>query len=281
MKILITGVNGFVGKELYKHLEVKHEVFGIFRSGECPMRNCYKSDLTDESACIRVFKEKLSKLDLIIHLAGRTASASNASDTSVLSENVSIAKNIATLAKSAEIKHFINFSSSSVYPNVTGVFDESSVIDPSPNSDCIYGLSKYNSEILLKYMFAGTGIHLTNLRVAMIHGEGMDKTRLIPVFENELKEKNSITVFGDGERYINQISTEKLKVYLDHFIANPVNDTINVAEETITLLELAKRIMAQQGRSDSKLILKPEGNRNKFKLNTSKLKSLLDQQQNA
>ena len=56
MRILITGVNGFVGKHLYIDLIKVHEVIGIYNSGNKVFENCFKVDLTNKIEIDDFFK---------------------------------------------------------------------------------------------------------------------------------------------------------------------------------------------------------------------------------
>ncbi len=276
MKILITGVNGFAGKVLYKYLSQQHEAAGIYNSGKAMFGNCFKVDLTKEAETIQVIgKAGGGSIDAIVHLASQTANTGNVNDLSVLFNNAAISKNIALAAREYAVKQFVNLSSSSVYPNIDGVFHENSSINPALNSDGIYGLSKYNSEVILDYFLSKTEIEITHLRTAMIIGEEMESTRLIPVIENEIVEHNTVTLFGKGERLLNLIRVEKLAEYVSFFLSHPSHNIVNIAEECLSVFDLAKRIIVQKGNAETKIILKEEGNRSKFILDIQKLKKIM------
>ena len=277
MKIFITGVNGFVGKNLYKFLSSKHEVVGFYNSGNSLFENCIKVDLKNEQATMKAFQEAAQGDEImVLHLASQTASANNLYDNELVNTNTRIAKNIALAIKSINVKFLVNLSSSSIYPNIDGVFDELSTLDPSQNSDCFYGLSKFNSEVILNFILSNSSTSILHLRAGIIHGEGMDNTRLIPVFEKELIEKNSITLYGNGIRLLNLIKVENLIKYFHFFIQNPSSGIINLADECISVLTLAERIILEKGNTDSKIVLKDVGNKNQFVLDTTKIKSLVD-----
>lgn len=276
MNILITGINGFVGKTLQKKLKPTHHVIGIYRSGEILDNDCYKVDLLSEENVLNFCNNYTGKkVDVIVHLASNTANANNLKDISVINDNATLSKNVTELAKKMRVKHIINLSSSSIYPNINGVFNELSVPNPSVNSDCLYGLSKYNAEIIINYFLANTGICITHLRSSIIYGAGMNTTRIIPVLQREIQENNSVTLHGNGERFFNLIKVETLVAYINYFVDNPTNDVFNVSEEYISLLQLAKKLIADSGKSSVKIILKPEGNKSQFKLDTTKLTTLV------
>lgn len=274
MRILITGVNGFVGQTLYRHLSLEHDVLGIYHSNKKEFENCFKVDLTSEKETESFFKSQRN-IDVIVHLASKRAAADNLNDISLLTVNSNIAKHVALGAKYISVGSLINLSSSSVYPNVDGVFDESVIPDPSPNADCIYGLSKYNSEVVFNYFLHTSSIKIAHLRCSMIHGSGMDEKHLLHVLEKELEQNNSITLFGNGERLINIISVHQLVEYITFFVKNPYHGIVNVSEECISVLDYGKKIIGRYPAGQKKLVLKAEGNKNKFRLDFKKLQILI------
>ena len=58
MKVLITGVNGFIGSNIYEELKSKHEILGVSQSKTSKICNQYIScDLTDKEALEEVIKK--------------------------------------------------------------------------------------------------------------------------------------------------------------------------------------------------------------------------------
>jgi hypothetical protein len=109
----------------------------------------------------------------------------------------------------------------------------------------------------------------------MVYGEGINKSRIWPVMEAELKEKNTITVFGNGKRLINQINIHALVSIVKKFVEKDIPGIYNVNEETISLGDLAKRIIFQKGNAESKIVLVEKGNSYQFKVDSAKLQSVL------
>ncbi|MCH5686525.1 NAD-dependent epimerase/dehydratase family protein [Niabella sp. W65] len=126
-------MNGFVGQHLFHFLqEKKYEVYGIYKSGSAISENCYKADLSNREETYRLINVTLKdKVDVLIHTASVIANADNLDDLAVVFQNTAIAKNIADSIQSSGIKQLINFSSSSVYPNVDGLFTEKAVPNPA------------------------------------------------------------------------------------------------------------------------------------------------------
>ena len=117
MKILIIGVSGFIGKSIYKNLNKYYDVFGISRS-LLDLKNCFKVDLSKYDD-LKLFFRK-NDFDIIINLASRMANKNNLNDFSLLEDNLIISKNLIKVLQNKEDTYFINFSSSAVYPNISG-----------------------------------------------------------------------------------------------------------------------------------------------------------------
>lgn len=165
------------------------------------------------------------------------ATSNNIKDFNLIEDNLLMTKNLINILEGGKTSYLINFSSSAVYPNISGLFDENSKVDTSVNLDCLYGLSKFNNEILFNYFLKD--IKVVNLRVGYVYGDNMDKSRIHKIIENELKEKNKITIWGNGKRSFPQISLTSLtSIVIDLIIKQP-SGIYNVAEENISLLNLA------------------------------------------
>ncbi|MES2808652.1 MAG: NAD(P)-dependent oxidoreductase [Bacteroidota bacterium] len=272
-KVLITGVNGFIGQALYNKLSSLYAVYGSSRNNIHNIANWLYLDLSVKPEVNLFFKE--NKFDVIIHLATVLANKDNARDVSVFNDNLKIHTNLAEALDDYTGCHLINFSSSAVYPNLTGSFSEMDEINPSVNSDGLYGLAKFAGEMVFKAILPKQIVQL-HLRTGFVYGEGMNNSRIHPMFEQELGEHNFITVFGDGLRTIPQIEIESLCKRIQYFITNCVAGTFNFADENISLKLLAQRIIDRHGNEQSYIKCKEEGNRQEFKLNLQKLNLLFN-----
>lgn len=271
MKIIIIGVSGFIGKNLFQSLNSKYDVYGLSRS-KVDLKNCIQLDLYKEKDVCEYFLK--NNFDIVIQLASLMASHDNLRHSDLLLNNLKIQFNLIKALKNHKSSFFINFSSSAVYPNISGDFSENDIIDSSSNNDCLYGLSKFNSEILFKF-FLKNNFDILNLRLGYVYGDNMDKTRIHKVFENELKNKNTITLWGNGVRILPQISIDFLIKNILTFIEKPISGTFNLAEENISLERIAKNIIKKNGNISSKILYLRNGNTEKFKMNLSKIRSVL------
>jgi len=277
MNILLTGAGGFIGSHLYKELNSEHKVFRVFYpSGYIEGQNSFSVNLTNIAAVNKLIKDlsKQQKIDAIIHLASAMASSDKIDDVRLLNKNILITDNVINIARLVNPKIFINFSSMAVYPNISGTFSEDSLPMPQKNPDCIYGLSKYCSEVMIDFLLRNKNIRIVHLRISQVHGNGMRTDRIIPVMLKELKETNTITVYGDGERTSNFINVDKLVKEVSFFLQEDISGIYNLGDQNILYLELAQELIDEYGDKDSKIHKEPQGNKEKFRLDISKLNSM-------
>lgn len=164
MKILITGVHGFVGSNLVKALSKEHIIYGldIISPTKEGVRYTFSWDFLD---C----EDGIPEVDAIIHLAGKAHDTKNEAAADVYFKvNTELTKKIYDYFLKSKAKKFIFFSTAKAAADkVEGVLTEDVV--PSPVGP--YGESKIAAE---KYIQE----HLANdkqvyiLRPCMIHGPG-------------------------------------------------------------------------------------------------------------
>jgi len=202
------------------------------------------------------------------------ASPGQTENVELLQDNIAITENIITIAKLFKPSVLIHCSSMAVYPNISGTFSEDSVPGPQKNPDCLYGLSKYCAEVMIDFLLRKENIRIVHLRISQVHGKGMQEDRIIPVMLKELQESNTITVYGDGERTSNFIEISKLTKELQFFLKNDVTGVYNIGDQNISYVELAQTLIEQHGDNNSIISKKPQGNKEKFMLDMSKLNSI-------
>lgn len=278
MDILVTGANGFIGKHLCKFLENSHNVFRVVRQNNDNSANTFEADLTDEKSVEELSQSlKGQKIDIVIHLASKLANADQNEDEQIriLLDNIAITKNMVSLIKEIKPQKLINFSSMAVYPNIDGIFNEESQIKMSGNAECMYGLSKFCSENIFDFLLKNENLIISHLRVAQVYGEGARQDRIMSIMKQELEEKNTITVFGNGERQSNFINVNKLMNFVNYFIENDIHGIYNVGDESLSYLQLAEKIIQSEDMSNVEIIKKTEGSKPLFQLDISKFKDIV------
>jgi nucleoside-diphosphate-sugar epimerase len=149
MKILVTGANGLVGKELTKKLKSKkHTIIEFNKSNG-------KNILNEKT-----LQKEMKSVEVVIHLAGLL----NGNDDEVWQTNVIGTKNVINCAIKNKVKKFIFLSSTGVYGSLNQMITETT----SKKPENIYEKSKAEAEnIILNYQ---EEINVNILRSAMILG---------------------------------------------------------------------------------------------------------------
>ena len=189
MRILISGVKGFIGKNLLNHLK-QYDLIGLGRNEE--LINGTKIYST----------KKLSKIpfepDIIILCHAAVASGSNSiSNDELFESNVSLTKEILKKFRNSFI---IYLSSCSIYKiDQNKVVKENSEIDPNSS----YSISKLWGE---KLSFQRENAVI--LRLSSVYGPSMKANTIIPNYINSALSKKVIEVWGKGVRYQNYIHVD-------------------------------------------------------------------------
>ena len=122
LRILLTGANGLVGKNLKKNLLKKN--FKNFTTSKKDLNLLYYNKI-DKFL-------KNNKINFIIHAASKVGGILDNSVYRIeyLTNNTLINNNIITCAYKNKIKYFLNIGSSCMYPaNVSGYLDENMIND--------------------------------------------------------------------------------------------------------------------------------------------------------
>ena len=171
MKILITGIHGFVGQNLVKTLSSDHDLYGLSSSNE-QMESVKKIFTWDQ-----LDKGEVPTPDAIVHLAGKAHDTKNLAGADIYFQvNTELTKKIFNyFSPHKEIKKFIFFSSvKAAADKVPGNILTEEVV-PAPIGP--YGESKIKAENyildnLLNNPDIYTGREAIILRPCMIHGPG-------------------------------------------------------------------------------------------------------------
>lgn len=169
MKILITGVHGFVGSNLVEALKKEHTIYGldIISPVKDGVRFTFSWDFLDKP-------NEIPDIDAIIHLAGKAHDTKNKSAADVYFKvNTELTKKIYDYYLKSKAKKFIFFSSvKAAADRVEGEYVDENVV-PSPKGP--YGESKIAAEEYIRSkederIKACKETYI--LRPCMIHGPG-------------------------------------------------------------------------------------------------------------
>lgn len=164
MKILITGVHGFVGSNLVVALSKEHEIYGL------DIIAPEKEDVVKTYSWEDLDAGRVAEVDAIVHLAGKAHDTKNQAAAEVyfkVNRDLTIKMYDYFLAHDS-IKKFVFFSTAkAVADKVEGVLTENVI--PAPVGP--YGESKIAAEkYILAHMPEGKDVYI--FRPCMIHGPG-------------------------------------------------------------------------------------------------------------
>lgn len=165
MRILITGIHGFVGSNLVEYLRGAHELYGldIIAPVKEGVVRTYSWDELDE--------DEMPQVDAVIHLAGKAHDTKNKSAAEVYFRvNTGLTQKIYDWFLAGGASKFVFFSTAKAAADkVEGVLTEDVV--PTPVGP--YGESKIKAEdYILSYMPVSADKSVYILRPCMIHGPG-------------------------------------------------------------------------------------------------------------
>lgn len=187
MKVLVTGVTGFIGSHLCEYLLKKGmRVVGIDKK--------MNSNLLELN-----LKSLLDGVQIVFHLAAQTGVQSSwGKDFRDYSDdNILATQKLLEACRGSSIHKFIYASSSSVYGDTNDIpMREGSALCPiSP-----YGVSKLAGEHLCSLYYKNFGISTVSLRYFTVYGERQRPDMAFYRFFKWALEDKPLTIYGDGEQ---------------------------------------------------------------------------------
>ncbi|WP_243114989.1 NAD-dependent epimerase/dehydratase family protein [Paraclostridium sordellii] len=227
MKVLITGVNGFIGSNIYEGLKDEFDVLGISQSSESKIcKNYISCDLTDKDKLEEVIKSN-NDIDIIIHCAALAHNKGNdLSKDRFMKVNYEVSKDLVDLSnKYLSLKKFIFLSTISVYGERIDkdVYVETDKCYPkSP-----YAIAKRKSE---EYIEMNCKAPYYILRLAPVYS---DEFRLNIKRRTELKGINYIV--GDGSNKLSLCNVSNIVISVYDMISDKVdkNGIYNIADQEV------------------------------------------------
>lgn len=280
MNVLVTGANGFIGKGLVRTLAGRGDsACGIY-SKQVPAGDHtrgFHCDLSRRESVDGILSELLEgEWDCVVHLASVLCNDTT-DDEQVFDTNLQITRNLIRICRGIRPKQLVHASSMAVYPNLSGTYSENSVVRPSENAEGMYGLSKLCAENLFDHQLRNDGIAILHLRLAQVWGDGMRPDRIMSIMARELEESGKITVFGNGERVSNFIHIDRVLAAIAGLLGREGGSGVfNLGHESLSYLDLARRVAAAHGNSDEVITKVEHGSRARFVLDTTKFEEQFD-----
>ena len=251
MKILITGVAGFLGSHIAdKLIDNGHEVLGIDNLSGGYIENVNKDVnlLVEDLKNYELINSFFEGVDIVIHAACTAYEGLSVfSPYFVTSNTYEITSSTLSASINKNIKKFIYLSSMSRYGTQDSVpFIES--MTPKPQDP--YGIAKYASELTVKNLCETHGIKYTILVPHNIIGPRQkydDPYRNVAsIMTNRILNGKPPIIYGDGNQkrcfsFIDDV-VDPILLACDLNTANGMTINVGPDDQFITINELAKNI---------------------------------------
>lgn len=231
--VLITGVTGFVGRNIAGRLCREHKVYGIGRHPRPEKIDCDEYDqvdLSDEEA-VTNYAEGHS-FDHIVHCA---ASLSFNDTKSLFDTNITGVCNVLHIAAMTGCRSIVYISSLPLIgvPSVLPI-TETHPVNPTTS----YHLSKFIGELLLQNSH---DVRTVSLRIPSPIGPGMPGNKILPVFIKNCMCGSPIELLGQGGRTQNYIDVRDIAQAVELAVSSNCKGVYNVASDrSVSNLELAQ-----------------------------------------
>lgn len=166
--ILITGASGFIGGRMFKALRSEGAVFRTISRTPIECAGAVAADLADKVSLVRA----CSGVSCVFHCAGYAhafASFSGTDEAMHWKVNFEGTRNLLAAAAQAGVRCFVNLSSVKAMAEPGDMCaDEEFPGEP----ETAYGKSKRAAEEIVLSIGKQSGMHVVNLRLAMVYGAG-------------------------------------------------------------------------------------------------------------
>ena len=210
MKVLLTGVAGFIGSHMAERLMAEgHAVVGVDALTDYYAPELKRANLAAiEGEALELVEGDLNRLDLgsllegvdtVFHLAGQPGVRASWGENFgiYLDQNVRATQRLLEACREASIGRFVYASSSSIYGDAER-FPTTEEDLPAPISP--YGVTKLAGEHLSRLYYRAYGLPTVALRYFTIYGPRQRPDMAFNRFIAAALEGRPVTVFGDGEQ---------------------------------------------------------------------------------
>ncbi|MHB1867363.1 MAG: NAD-dependent epimerase/dehydratase family protein [Nitrososphaerales archaeon] len=192
MRVLITGINGFVGKHLSEYLRNKgFDIIGLDITAGTDLQG----DISDRNFVFNVLAKQ--NFDAVIHLAALADIKKTTEDPySTYTVNCFGTLNLLEVASRKNVERFLYASSANVY----GVPADRPATEATPfNPRLPYDYSKVVSETLVRSYSIHKKLKISITRSWLLFGEWEPQTRAVPRFVRACLAGQKIPLYNSGQ----------------------------------------------------------------------------------
>lgn len=213
MRILITGINGFIGSHLSQALiDNGYRVSGTVRS----KNNCLNAEINYHiipDLCVTDYNVLTKGYDIVVHLSALVHQLSSLDINSYMDQNYEVTLSLARSCVFNRVSKFITISSSHVYEGLNQPFKENRILNPqSP-----YAQSKYKATQMLSSIFTDSDMLWYVIRPPLVYGKGV-KGNLRKLSKLVIRMK--FVPFGQALSLRSYVAVQNLCGFILHLICN-------------------------------------------------------------
>ena len=241
--ILITGANGFVGKQVMKNLLDQQSHFRIVvRNDSAIQLNntdnvevIKTSNLFDEDQVW--WQEKLQGVDTVLHLAWY-AEPGHYLNSAINIECLTGSIKLANACVNVGIRKFVGIGTCFEYDVSEGYLSTKTPLSP----ETIYAAAKASTYFSLRNLFSLGNVDFAWCRLFYLYGEGEDSRRLVP-YLNEKLSKGEPAKLSSGNQIRDYLDVAEVAIKLLDVATSDLKGPINICSGVpITVKELANKI---------------------------------------
>lgn len=266
LSILLTGATGFIGSHLITELTGKgFGVAAIVRNKDKLKTN--KSLKIVEANLLTEYFSPRGKWDVLVHLADIMPGKKTTYFLENLTMNLNLIKNV---VYKGLVKRIIYASTIDVYGKPKYLpMDENHPIEP----ESYYAATKACNERLLMIASKEKNIPLCILRLSHVYGPGDVPLKAIPIFMENIKSREPITIYGDGSDRRDYVYVKDILDAIAAALHFKNSCVYNVATgESHTLLEVVHTIEQKLQRKVKIVFKKRRNEKTEIEININKIK---------
>lgn len=264
MKVLVTGITGFIGGYIFDKLNLRNdiEVIGVARRKIDKYKN-YNNIIYCDLAEKFEYNERA---DVLIHCAG-LCPKKGITMIEYIKGNIYITHNIVKYAEKYNVDKVIYLSSVSMYGEVKNgiINDDTSIINPSN-----YGVSKYIAQTLLEQSEIKS---ISLILPGVVSKKNKDSDVWLLNIINKLKRNEDIFVYNSNCKFNNIVYINDLVDFVEELLEHSIKKFEKVYLGTEDFLKIGEicEILKEKIKSSSNIIEK-ESNNKSFVMDICKAK---------
>lgn len=248
MKILITGVNGFLGEEIAKFFLSKKK-FLVFGSDISSKKNSKFSFINcDLTKSFEILENEIQKIkpDIIVHCAAKIFEETNKKK--IWELNYYSTKKLYELSKKCKVKKFIFISTFSIFEKNYNYF-----VNENEKPSCIneYGKSKVASENYIRKNVKNIKYYILRCPIIMSKNRGYR----ISILSDLIKDNFNIPIIGNGKNKISFVHSKDISQAIYLILKKNIKSGVfNIcSDDKLSFYELISDVI-KKSKSKSKIV---------------------------